>query len=66
MAQVLGLAPAGAATAGANDTSNVFITNGTMNFSTFGGSSTDESTGYQNMIKLLTCSFLNSCYEKIV
>ena len=50
MAQVLGLAPSGVAAAGANDTSNVFITNGTMNFSAFGGS-TDESTGYQKMLK---------------
>ncbi|MBR2124283.1 MAG: hypothetical protein IJ934_03775 [Acetobacter sp.] len=49
MAQVLGLAPSGVA-AGSNDTSNVFITNGTMNFSAFGGS-TDESTGYQKMLK---------------
>ena len=53
MAQVLGLAPSGVAAAGANDTSNVFITNGTMNFSAFGGTSTDESKGYQNMIKLV-------------
>ena len=52
MAQVLGLAPSGVA-AGSNDTSNVFITNGTMNFSAFGGTSTDESKGYQNMIKLV-------------
>lgn len=77
MAQVLGLAPAGSATAatgtggttgaagaaavamnmgvgpGSNDTSNVFVTNGTMNYMAFGGTSTDESKGFQNMIKLV-------------
>ncbi|MBR2124337.1 MAG: hypothetical protein IJ934_04075, partial [Acetobacter sp.] len=69
MAQVLGLAPSGVAAAGANDTSNVFITNGTMNFSAFGGTSTDESKGYQNMIKLVpytkTRSFYLSFYPSI-
>ena len=54
MAQVLGLAPAGNPTTttttttttgtakgvgpGSNDTSNVFVTNGTMNYTAFGGS----------------------------
>ena len=53
MAQVLGLAPAKGVQAGANDTSNVFVTNGTMNYTAFGGTSTDESKGFQNMIKLV-------------
>ena len=66
MAQVLGLAPAGSPTTttttttgakgvgpGSNDTSNVFVTNGTMNYTAFGGTSTDESKGFQNMIKLV-------------
>ncbi|MBO6037266.1 MAG: hypothetical protein J6P29_01700 [Acetobacter sp.] len=66
MAQVLGLAPKNGVQAGANDTSNVFVTNGTMNYTAFGGTSTDESKGFQNMIKLLTYSSLNPRYEKIV
>ena len=53
MAQVLGLAPKNGVTAGSNDTSNVFVTNGTMNYTAFGGTSTDESKGFQNMIKLV-------------
>ncbi|MBR2124287.1 MAG: hypothetical protein IJ934_03795 [Acetobacter sp.] len=64
MAQVLGLAPKNGVTAGSNDTSNVFVTNSTMNYTAFGGTSTDESKGFQNMIKpvvlsLFCVSFFN-------